>query len=87
MTTLDLGWMADALCVGTNPDLFFPGRNAKPKDIKKAKAICAQCPVRVPCLVFAVNGNERWGIFGGTTPRERRAMRQAARFVPAEVAS
>lgn len=57
-------------------DIFFLDENMGRKDHRQtdiAKAICSVCPVRVPCLEFAINGDER-GIWGGTTEFERRNM-------------
>jgi WhiB family redox-sensing transcriptional regulator len=65
-------WMARAQCHGEDRSLFFPsvGTNAA-----KAKALCAICPVRQPCLDYAATDCEIAGIWGGTTERERRGMR------------
>lgn len=65
------GWRARAACRGTDPELFFPelGGNAT-----AAKAVCAGCPVRAPCLAYAVSTPERHGVFGGLDERERRGM-------------
>ena len=73
-------WMLRGLCNGTSvPDLWFPehaGRGADPR-VKMAKAICASCPVRLPCLDYALSRGER-GIWGGTTEDERRLLRKTA---------
>lgn len=73
----DLSWHAEALCAQTDANLWFNelGENTAPL----AKAICAQCPVRIQCLNYALDNNEKHGIFGGTDPRERRAMRRKRR--------
>lgn len=68
-------WHADALCSQVDPDLFFPERGASPKD---AKAVCAKCPVRDSCLSEALDGEERHGVWGGLSERERRKRRLAA---------
>jgi WhiB family transcriptional regulator, redox-sensing transcriptional regulator len=64
-------WMAQAQCRGEDRAVFFPsvGTNAA-----KAKALCAICPVRQPCLDYAAADAEIGGIWG-TTDRERRGMR------------
>jgi WhiB family transcriptional regulator, redox-sensing transcriptional regulator len=43
---------------------------------KEARAVCAQCSVREQCLAYALNDPDAraWGVWGGTTPRERREM-------------
>ena len=54
-------------------DLFFPDDEAK---AAAAKKVCRDCPVRRPCLDYAMNNNERHGIWGGLTRRERRLLRR-----------
>lgn len=72
-------WMDRAICAQTDPEAFYPdvGESSYP-----AKAICRRCPVIVECLGHALNTNERHGIWGGTTPRERRIMAKKARRPP-----
>jgi WhiB family redox-sensing transcriptional regulator len=76
------GWMAQAACAGTDTNLFFPGPNDK-ADQAAAKAVCAGCPVRDPCLDEALHGpqaaSDDAGIFAGTTPADRQRLRIAAR--------
>lgn len=67
-------WQVDAACKGSNPDLFFPDRGAS---TRKAKAICASCPVKRECLDYAVEMNEKFGIWGGVSERGRRGIRKA----------
>ena len=50
-------------------------------DIELAKAICATCPVQQECLDFALKTRQEFGIWGGTTEDERRALARAARKV------
>lgn len=74
-------WMARGACVGEDPELFFPvgedGAGDAPPDERTAvaKEICADCPVAVECLKHAVEEGEPSGIWGGTTPQERRLLR------------
>ena len=65
-------WRDRAACRGTDPDLFFPerGESADP-----ARQICARCPVRQPCLVYALDKGIAHGVWGGLTERERRVLR------------
>lgn len=58
-------------CVGADPALFFPGTE---QDAQRACEICERCPVRAACLEQALARQERYGIWGGTTPDERRRM-------------
>ena len=60
----------NAACIKVDPDLFFA---ESPRKVAAAKAICATCPIRTKCLNWALE-NEEYGIFGGTTPEERKAM-------------
>ena len=66
----DNEWSAKAACRTSEPDqLFVSGA-----DQHKAKAICAACPVRVECLAEALDNRIEWGVWGGMTERERRAL-------------
>lgn len=69
-------WHRLAACRGRDPEEFYPtrGENAQ---TAQAKAVCASCPVDERCL--ADHLDETAGIFGGTTPAERRLLRRAAR--------
>ena len=64
-----------------NPDEWFPERGSS---TKKAKAICNQCPVQEPCLEQALQRGERFGIWGGKSERERRAIRKERKMAPIE---
>ena len=66
-------WMTAGNCAGVDPELFFPQRGESSED---AKAVCRGCLVRAECLDYALSINERNGIWGGTSERERRAIRQ-----------
>ena len=67
-------WMARGACKGLDVSVFFPGRD--PADAADAKRVCAGCGVRPECLSFAVDHYEH-GVWGGTSPAERRARRKA----------
>lgn len=70
-------WTDGAACLGTNPELFFPISTAGPalEQTDAAKRICARCAVRTDCLDWALRVGEAHGIWGGTTPEERRYLR------------
>lgn len=70
---LSLAWQADAECLSANPRLFYPARG---EDTTPAKAICARCPVKAQCLDFAIENVEKFGIWGGTSEKERRVIRR-----------
>ncbi len=67
-------WTTDALCAQVDPALFYPEAGEPNRD---AKRICAGCEVRAECLAYALAHRERFGVWGGTTERERRRMRRA----------
>lgn len=64
-------WMQDAICAQTDPDAFYPEKGGSTAE---AKRVCMRCPVRETCLEWALAGNERFGIFGGKSERERRKI-------------
>lgn len=63
--------MGDALCAQTDPDTFHP---APGESLRSARSVCLACPVRAECLAYALDHNERHGVWGGTSPRERRVL-------------
>lgn len=72
------GWRVAARCRGSEPSLFFaPEEDGE--DAAEAKRICAECPVRDECLQWALDGDEHFGVWGGTTPRERRRLQRLRR--------
>jgi WhiB family transcriptional regulator, redox-sensing transcriptional regulator len=66
-------WQANARCAEVDPEIFFPERGGSSK---AARAVCAQCAVRDKCLEYALNNKEQFGIWGGTSERERRRLRK-----------
>jgi WhiB family transcriptional regulator, redox-sensing transcriptional regulator len=72
-------WRSQSACRDTDPELFFPLSAWGPgqAQIASAKAICAHCEVRSDCLQFALSSGQEFGIWGGTSEDERRAMRRA----------
>jgi WhiB family transcriptional regulator, redox-sensing transcriptional regulator len=64
-------WRQYARCLGADPDLFYP---VSDDAAEGAKAICAVCPVREPCLEHAVTAREKEGVWGGLTEKERRRL-------------
>ena len=65
-------WRELAACRGADLDLFFPGRG---ESAGPARQVCAACPVRQPCLDYAISNRITHGIWGGLTELERRALR------------
>jgi WhiB family redox-sensing transcriptional regulator len=68
-------WMEKGRCRTEDRDLFFPNEGERDK-VKKARKICARCPVRARCLQHALEYDEN-GIWGNTTDYERRQIRLA----------
>ena len=66
-------WTDQAACRGTDTEIFFP---ANADEEAEALSICATCPVRAQCLEYAVRNKEIYGIWGGTTPEQRRRIRR-----------
>lgn len=77
-------WRLHAACDGEDPDLFFPVGTAGPAvaQAEQAKRVCEGCPVRQPCLDWAMTVPGLEGVWGGTTEAERRGIYAADR-VPA----
>ena len=78
------GWETHSACNGQPIEVFFPDPPGRHPDsraryyqaVDTARQICDRCPVRPECLTVAVNRNERYGIWGGTSEHERRRLRK-----------
>ncbi len=70
--TLTGDWRRRAACRGYDLDLFFPGRG---ESAEPARQVCAACPVRQPCLDYALSHGITHGVWGGLAERERRGLR------------
>ncbi|WP_233514799.1 WhiB family transcriptional regulator [Micromonospora sp. LHW51205] len=68
-------WMAEGICRQVDGDLWFPEKGGSPR---AAKAICFRCPVQEPCLRYALDHDDRFGIYGGKTSEERRELKRKA---------
>jgi WhiB family redox-sensing transcriptional regulator len=73
MTTCNPHWRLDGACRGEDPELWFPDRSNSTK-AKQAKAICGRCPVKDPCFQWAADVGVEYGVWGGTTHADRRAL-------------
>jgi WhiB family transcriptional regulator, redox-sensing transcriptional regulator len=69
-------WRQSAACRQVDTELFFPIGSAgiAAAEIQRAKTVCASCPVRHPCLTFALATNQEFGIWGGCDEDERRLL-------------
>ncbi|WP_418276162.1 WhiB family transcriptional regulator [Isoptericola jiangsuensis] len=70
-----LGWQERALCAQTDPEAFFPEKGGSTREAKK---VCTSCEVRAECLDYALENDERFGIWGGLSERERRKLKRRA---------
>jgi len=68
-----LSWQEQALCAQTDPEAFFPEKGGSTREAKK---VCMSCEVRVECLDYALAQDERFGIWGGLSERERRRLKR-----------
>jgi WhiB family redox-sensing transcriptional regulator len=68
-------WQERALCAETDPEAFFPEKGGSTREAKK---ICTGCEVKAECLEYALSNDERFGIWGGLSERERRRLRRRA---------
>jgi hypothetical protein len=67
----DEAWRTRGTCRTVDPETFFPAPN---EPSAGAVALCGTCDVQGPCLAWALRAGDCHGVWGGTTPRERRAM-------------
>lgn len=69
-------WSDQAACEGMGTGLFY---SESPAIVAHAKAICGECPAKQACLAFALEVNERFGVWGGKTEKERARLRNKQR--------
>lgn len=74
--TTEQSWRTEAACRSLPDTMFFLAGDDF-EGMRQAKDECARCPVKEPCLEFAILTNQSLGIWGGTTPNERRQIRRA----------
>ena len=70
-----MAWLDGALCAQTDPEAFFPEKGGSTREAKK---VCRSCEVRAECLEYALEHDERFGIWGGLSERERRRLKRGA---------
>nr|WP_308016707.1 MULTISPECIES: WhiB family transcriptional regulator [Streptomyces violaceusniger group] len=76
----DRDFRTSGACRKEEPDLFFPIGNTGPAllQIEEAKAVCRRCPVMETCLQWALDTNQHYGVWGGMSEDERRALKRRA---------
>jgi WhiB family redox-sensing transcriptional regulator len=68
-----LSWQESALCAQTGADFFFP---APGSSTREAKRLCGACEGREACLKYALAHDERFGVWGGLSEKERQRLRR-----------
>jgi WhiB family redox-sensing transcriptional regulator len=71
---METTWMAEGNCADKPPSLFFPSDGV---GVDVARRVCMDCPVKVPCLEYALENRIDHGVWGGTSERERRRILRA----------
>lgn len=73
ITESDLTWQQSALCAQVGTDFFFPEPGSS---VREAKRICQLCDMRAACLEYALQHDERFGVWGGLSEKERLDLRR-----------
>jgi hypothetical protein len=74
-----MNWRDDALCAQVDTAIFFPPKGGS---TKPAKRVCSLCPALDVCREYAVTRDERFGIWGGLSERQRTAERRQRGLPP-----
>jgi len=74
---MDGEWMGEGSCRDMDPAVFFPSDGI---GVQAAQRVCDECPVRVPCLEYALANRVDHGVWGGTSERERRRILRRRRI-------
>jgi WhiB family redox-sensing transcriptional regulator len=71
-----IDWSHKASCLAVDPELFFPisPEGLGHAQMERAKVVCHDCPVRQPCLDYALTTGQAYGVWGGTDPAQRREL-------------
>jgi WhiB family redox-sensing transcriptional regulator len=73
---MDTSWMTEGKCRELPPATFFPSDGV---GVEVARRICADCPVKSPCLEYALYNRIEHGVWGGASERERRRIARRRR--------
>ncbi|HEX4541489.1 MAG TPA: WhiB family transcriptional regulator [Acidimicrobiales bacterium] len=74
---MDTEWMTAGKCQDMAPSVFFPNDGV---GVEVARRICADCPVKAPCLEYALLNRIDHGVWGGASERERRRIARRRRL-------
>lgn len=75
-SSLEEEWKLLGVCRTVDPELWFPEDSS---NCRVAKRTCRECPVISECLEYAILNNEKYGVWGGLTPTERKLFRRDVR--------
>ena len=84
MLDLDISgreWMRDAACTSADPEAWYPPKGSSTREAKQVcngKSGWPACPVRRECLEYALSNDDRFGVWGGKSDRERRKLKRRA---------
>ena len=81
---MDMTWMQRGRCRDIPPSTFFPSDGV---GVDVARRICADCPVKAPCLEYALENHVDHGVWGGCSERERRRILKRRRSAKTETAA
>ena len=75
--TVRMNWCEHVACRDTDPELFFPigTKGNASRQAEQAKRVCRACPAQIQCLAWALDNGVTDGVWGATTPDERRIIR------------
>jgi WhiB family redox-sensing transcriptional regulator len=78
---MEMNWRQRAACREEDPELFFPAGTGLEATLQaeEAKAICRRCSVKRDCLEWALWTDQEYGVWGGLTEQERRALKRKLR--------
>lgn len=77
---METEWMSEGNCNQVPPSMFFPSDGV---GVDLARKICQDCPVKGPCLEYALVNRIDHGVWGGTSERERRRILRQRRLTAA----
>jgi len=80
---MDSEWMGQGRCRDLDPAVFFPSDGI---GVQAAQRICSECPVKGPCLEYALANRVDHGVWGGTSERERRRILRRRRLTRLQTA-
>ncbi len=81
-------WVAEASCAEVDPERWYPEQGTGNSNASRwAIAICRMCPVRKECLDYAIEVDDRWGLWGGMNFHERQAEKARRKLPVVELAA